>query len=184
MELLIVLVVVSIVLAIAVPSFGEFRRNSDLTSASNDILASFQLARTEAIKRQQTVSVCSSANPQANPGASCSGGPFVGWIVFSDPNADCQRSADETVVGREGPLDNSLRASSAGVCATFAPTGFAVDLPDGVEADRLLFCDQRGLALQTGTDQSAARGITISRMGRPSLTRDPDVIASWGLPCP
>jgi type IV fimbrial biogenesis protein FimT len=182
-ELMIVMVVAAVVLAIGAPQFSEFRRNNRLSGASNDLLAALQLARTEAIKRQSPVAVCATADPRAAE-PSCTAGPFSGWLVFEDANADCQRAAGEPKpIRAEGPLDGSLRAAADGICVAFAPTGFALDLPVGVEAERVLLCDDRGTGLQAGTSQSAARGIAISRTGRASITRDSDLLAGWGLPC-
>jgi hypothetical protein len=106
------------------------------------------------------------------------------WTVFEDADGDCQRAVgDPPVILREGPFDSSVRTVADGNCISFAPTGFAVDLPDGVEAGHLLVCDERGTGLQAGTSQSAARGIAITRTGRAAITRDPDTLAGWELPC-
>lgn len=56
---------------------SEFRRNNRLSSASNDLLGALQLARTEAIKRQRTVALCATADPQAAEPA-CSGRRVLG----------------------------------------------------------------------------------------------------------
>lgn len=182
-ELLIVMVVAAVVLAIGAPQFSEFRRNNRLSGASNDLLAALQLARTEAIKRQLPVAVCATSNPQADEPV-CTAGPFSGWLVFEDADSDCQRTPGEPApIRAEGPLDGSLSTAADGVCAAFAPTGFALELPVGVETERVLICDDRGTGLQAGTTQSAARGISIARTGRAAITRDPDVLAEWGLPC-
>jgi type IV fimbrial biogenesis protein FimT len=182
-ELMIVMVVAAVVLAIGAPQFSEFRRNNRLSGASNDLLAALQLARTEAIKRQSPVAVCATADPRSQE-PRCSAGPFSGWLVFEDADGDCQRALGEArPIRAEGPLDGSLRASADGICIAFAPTGFAVDLPLGVEAQRVLICDDRGTGLQAGTSQSAARGIAISRTGRAAITRDADILAGWALPC-
>jgi type IV fimbrial biogenesis protein FimT len=184
LELMIVVVLVALILALGVPGFGEFMRNNRLAEASNGLIAAAQLARTEAIKRQVTVSVCASADPGAGEAATCSAGAFTGWLVFADPNGDCVRDPGETRIASEGPNDRSIRARAAGFCAAYGATGFTLPLPEGTAADRVLFCDERGIGLQAGTDQSAARGIVIARTGRTFLTRDPDVIASWGFRCP
>jgi type IV fimbrial biogenesis protein FimT len=182
-ELLIVMVVAAVVLAIGAPQFSEFRRNNRLSGASNDLLAALQQARTEAIKRQRPVAFCGTADARAAEPI-CTEGGFSGWIVFEDVDGDCQRAAGEApVIRREGPIDGALRTAADGTCVTFAPTGFAVDLPDGIEAGRLMLCDERGTGLQAGTSQSAARGIAITRTGRAAITRDPETLDSWGLPC-
>ncbi len=184
LELMIVVVIVALVLALGAPSFGDFFRNNRLAEASNGLISAGQLARTEAIKRQQTVAVCASANPEAGAGAACSGGAFTGWIVFADADGDCQRSAGEQLISGEGTLNPSVRVRSAGSCAAFAANGFAVALPPGTAVDRVLFCDDRGTGLQAGSEQSMARGVVMSRTGRTYLTRDPAIIASWGFTCP
>ncbi|MCP5328360.1 MAG: GspH/FimT family pseudopilin [Steroidobacteraceae bacterium] len=182
-ELLIVIVIAALVLAIGAPQFSEFRRNSRLAGASNDLLAALQQARTEAIKRQRPVALCGTTDPTAGDPA-CAAGSVAGWIVFEDGNADCQRSSgDPPLIRREGPIDQALHTAADGSCVVFAPTGFTIDLPDGIGAGRILICDERGTALQAGSTQSAARGIAIARTGRASITRDPDTLDGWGLSC-
>jgi type IV fimbrial biogenesis protein FimT len=183
MELLIVIALAALILAIGAPSFGEFRRNNRLTGAANDLLGSIQLARTEAIKRQRNVSVCTSLDPDSATPA-CSSSTFTGWIVFEDVDGNCARDEGDTLIRGAGPLDPSLRSAADGVCITFADTGFAREHAVGVGAARMLFCDERGTALQQGTALTAARGIELSRTGRAQVTRDPEIIAGWGLACP
>ena len=182
MELMIVLAVAGVILAIGAPNFRDFRMNNALTGAANDYLASLQLARTEAVKRQGIVSVCRSANPAADA-AGCDGDDFSGWIVFDDPDGDCDRSDGERLIRGDGPQNASLQAPANGVCASFNRAGFSRELPVGMLADRLVFCDERGTALQAGTNQSIARGIIVDRTGRAQITRDQDIIESWGLAC-
>ena len=55
----------ALILGLAAPSFNEFRRNNRLTSTANDFLGAVQFARTEAIKRQQPVSVCATGEPHS-----------------------------------------------------------------------------------------------------------------------
>jgi type II secretory pathway pseudopilin PulG len=155
MELLIVMVLAAIILALGAPQFSEFQRNNRLTEAANDTLAALQLARTEAVKRQAPVALCATSDPEG-------GNP----------------------VRVEGPLRSAVRANADGNCALFSPTGFAQDLAVGLQARRIMICDDRGLALQAGTSQSAARGIQITRPGRAYITRDMEQLESWDLACP
>ena len=96
-ELMIVLLLAAAILAIGAPSFGDMMRNNRLTQATNDFLAATQLARTEAIKRQTPVALCSSSEPDS-PGARCNAGDFIGWIAFEDSNGDCVRGANEAIL--------------------------------------------------------------------------------------
>lgn len=183
MELLIVIALAAIILALGAPQFGEFQRNNRLTSAANDLLAALQLARTEAIKRQRPVALCAAADPRADT-PSCSGGDFQGWIVFEDPDGDCQPAAAAAVLRREGPVPASVRVRADGQCTLFGADGFARELGTGVDTRRLVVCDERGYALQAGTGQSAARGIQVLRPGRAFVTREPGQLEDWELACP
>jgi type IV fimbrial biogenesis protein FimT len=83
LELMITITVVAILLAIAVPSFRDVIRRNQVSSASNELLASIAYARTEAIDRGQLVSICPSAD-----GAACtaSGQAYEpGWIIYTYP---------------------------------------------------------------------------------------------------
>src|SRR5205814_10368713 len=82
-ELLVTVAVAGVLAMMAVPNMRSFVQNNRLSSASNDLLRSFNLARTEAIKHQTNVVVCASAAPMAAV-PTCSYGSFNGWIVFQD----------------------------------------------------------------------------------------------------
>jgi type IV fimbrial biogenesis protein FimT len=183
MELLIVITLAALVLAIGAPSFTEFRRNNRLTGTANDLLASIQLSRSEAIKRQRNVTLCASLNPR-DPDATCAESNLSGWIVFEDTNGNCTREAGEQLLRAEGPIDAALHGAADGTCISFNDTGFRRDLAPGVAVTHLLFCDDRGLELQAGTEQTAARGIELSRTGRAQINRDPGIVRGWGLTCP
>lgn len=76
-ELMVALAVLAILLGIAVPSMTQFSFRSKLRSYSNEVVASALLARSEAIKRNQTVTLCVSSD-----GTSCASGSWEsGWIV-------------------------------------------------------------------------------------------------------
>jgi type IV fimbrial biogenesis protein FimT len=78
---MVALAVLAILVSLAVPSFNDAALSSKLTGIANDLLASAQVARSEAVKRNVAVTMCASSN-----GASCaaSGGWQVGWILVSD----------------------------------------------------------------------------------------------------
>lgn len=181
-ELMIVLLLAGAILAIGAPSFGDFRRNNRLTAAANDFVAALQLARTEAIKRQRPVALCPSSSANT-PNANCNAGDFIGWIAFEDRNGDCLRSVDEPILRGAGPLEVTVANNADGSCVIFTPTGFTQRTTPRPALNRVIFCDDRGLALQSGTNQSAARGIQIAPGGRPQVLRDPTLLTSWELAC-
>jgi type IV fimbrial biogenesis protein FimT len=81
-ELLAVIMIVSILIVVGVPSFRYVTTSNRLSAEINGLLGDLQYARAEAIKEGRTVTVCSSAD-----GATCSGRAdwSSGWITFSDP---------------------------------------------------------------------------------------------------
>lgn len=89
-ELMVTITVAALLLAIGVPTFRDVALGSRLSATANDLLASVQLARSEAIKRNITVTVCPSTD-----GAACDGGADwdQGWIV-RDAAGVIQRQAE------------------------------------------------------------------------------------------
>ncbi|MDR2876925.1 MAG: GspH/FimT family pseudopilin [Chromatiales bacterium] len=81
-ELLVTVTIAGILLTLAVPSFNETIRNNRLTTQANDLVSTFNLARSEAIKRRTNVQVCTSNNQ-----AACTNTPWTqGWIVLDQNN--------------------------------------------------------------------------------------------------
>lgn len=98
-ELMVTLMVLAILLGVAVPSFRDAALGSRLTAYANDLVASAQVARSEAIKRNQDITLCASAG-----GAACDeGGAWEGgWIV---------RTEGGTVLQRQPPLSDGFRVT-------------------------------------------------------------------------
>jgi type IV fimbrial biogenesis protein FimT len=168
-EFMVTLAVAGILLSVAVPNFRSFIQNDRLSAAANDLLRSFQLARTQAIKHQANVVVCASANPTAaNP--TCSYGPFNGWIVFQDTNSNWQFDAGEPVLERHDLLDSSItvKTDNNGI-ESYAATGFAN--PAGVKTPtrNILVCDMRGNQVVGGN--SVERAVLIATTGRTRVSK-------------
>lgn len=78
-ELLVTIAIVAILVTVAVPNFRIFLINSRMASQANELVTSFSLARSEAVKRGANVQVCASSN-----GSTCVGSGTTwaqGWIV-------------------------------------------------------------------------------------------------------
>ena len=178
-ELMTVLAVAAILVSVAVPNVTTFIQNNRLTAAANDLLRSFQLARTEAIRRQQNVVVCASANPTAaNP--SCSYGAFNGWIVFQDTNSNWQLDAGEPIVERHELLDSSVtvKTDNNGI-ESYAATGFANPAGAKTPTRNILVCDVRGNQVVAGN--SVERAVLIATTGRARVSKaSADVSAAAG----
>jgi type IV fimbrial biogenesis protein FimT len=186
-ELLTALLIAAVLLAVATPSFSEFRLNARMTSAANGLLAAVQQARTEAAKRQQAVSLCALQNPVVGDQPACSGAALdrlddQGWLVFVDPNRDCARTAADPVVNvtsRAGANDG-ITTLAVGNCISFGPNGFLVQTDAAV-----VLCDRRGMRTQGSSGLTYARGIALSRSGGARITRDAaQITTTMGLVCP
>jgi type IV fimbrial biogenesis protein FimT len=172
MELMVTVTVVGILAAIAVPNMRPFLQNNRLSSASNDLLRSLQLARTEAIKRQLNVVVCASAAPTAAT-PTCSYGPFKGWVVFQDSApTNWQYDAGEPILERHDLLDSTVtvKTDNDGI-ESYAGTGFAIPSGTGTKnpTRNILICDARGNQA-AGTANSVERAVLISTTGRARVT--------------
>ncbi len=82
-ELMIVLLIVSVVSAIGGPIFNETIKRNRLRTQADRILTTLNLTRSEAVKRNQSVSICRSSD-----GVSCTGDWEDGWIVFTNRDGD------------------------------------------------------------------------------------------------
>ncbi|MCB1800976.1 MAG: GspH/FimT family pseudopilin [Gammaproteobacteria bacterium] len=84
-ELMVTLAVAIILVAVGMPLFNSVASNNRATAQANTFLAAFKLARSEAVRRATTVSVCAIADPAANP-VTC--GSNTDWdngaLVFTD----------------------------------------------------------------------------------------------------
>jgi type IV fimbrial biogenesis protein FimT len=173
-ELMIALTVAAVLFAIATPNLRIFLQNNRLSSASNDLLRSFQVARTEAIKRQRNVVVCASASPtDAQP--ACSYGAFNGWIVFEDTNSNWSLDAGEPILERHAVLDSSItvKIDNEGI-ESYATTGFANPAGAHNPTHNILICDGRGN--QVIGHVSVERAVLVTPSGRVRVSRvDTDV---------
>ncbi|MFZ6048042.1 GspH/FimT family pseudopilin [Pseudomonas sp. CR3202] len=112
-ELMVTVVVLAVLLGIAVPSFTDVTLGSKLRSQANDLAAGVALARSEAIKRNQAVTLCASAD-----GAACatSGGWHQGWIV---------RSSSGTIIATHPAAPSGFLITASAHSIAFQPTGTA-----------------------------------------------------------
>ena len=95
-ELIITVVIASILISLAAPSFSGFIKNSRLTSQANELMADLTFARSEAVKRGANITVCkSTGGTTCNPAANWSDG----WIVVNTASGQVFR-AHEALTGQ------------------------------------------------------------------------------------
>ena len=78
-ELMVTIAVLAILVTIAVPSFISLINSNRLTSQANEVVASLQLARMEAIRRNGSVTVCRTTNDTSCAAA----GRWDRWITVA-----------------------------------------------------------------------------------------------------
>jgi type IV fimbrial biogenesis protein FimT len=81
-ELMVTIAIVAILLALGLPSFQGSLRSNRVATSTNELLASFSLARTEAIKTTQASRVC------ARDGNECGEDWNQGWLVVTDSDGN------------------------------------------------------------------------------------------------
>ena len=187
LELMVVLAIAGVLMAVAIPAMGDFIRNSRITSAANDVMAALHFTRSEAIKRRQPVTLCTSSNtfnPDGTPNgdATCDASDqLTGWIVFVDSmpvnDPDGIRDPAEVVLLQREPMNELITASSS--LAEFRVTYLMNGFGDDPNPAQLVLCDERGNT-PSGGELSSARGIQVSVTGRAGVTRDMDEIEDLG----
>jgi type IV fimbrial biogenesis protein FimT len=158
-ELMVTLTILAVLTVVAAPSFNEALLGNRLAGVVNSFVASAQLARGEAIKRNSTVRLCRSAD-----GASCAttGTWQQGWIVFHDANNDGIVNNGETIlqVQQAAPAGYHFTTTSSG-----APYSLKFQSMGGTADSATLV-----LCRATPTPGKQERTIKLTATGRASVT--------------
>ena len=153
LELLITVALIALVMAIGIPAMTTFTQNDRLITQINTLTGHLALARSEAVKRAQQVSVCVS-----NSGIDCTGGTAWenGWIVYVDENSDGSFTAGEEILRAQQTLQggNTLTPATIGTEITYDYRGYV----DAASVGSFSLCDIRG--------EDYGRAISISTTGR------------------
>jgi type IV fimbrial biogenesis protein FimT len=155
-ELITTVGIVAIVTSLAAPSFSNLRHDAERTSTVNSFLHALFLARSEAIKRSEIISICKSRD-----GSTCAGKNALwqeGWIVFANHDRDerPERDPDEPVLLVNGGWQQGTISSNR-ESYSFRP------YQQAVVNGTIVFCDPRG--------SEQARAIIISHTGRPRVAQ-------------
>lgn len=166
LELMLTLAVAVILITVAVPAFKDAIMSNRRDTQVSDFILSLSLARSEAIKRAQQVTLCKSSN-----GSTCSTNDSVnwenGWIVFVDLNANGTYSTTspvEIILSVHGTLPGDLKLRDPSADSNFAD--WIAYQPSGVSKGKVrsngtfVICDSRGKAY--------GRKIVIGSTGRAS----------------
>ena len=102
-ELTFVVVIAGLLLAIGIPNFRDFIRNSRNAAESNDLLTGVNVARSEAVKRRAAVTMCTGIPPACDPGDYSDG-----WFVFVDTDGNGTRALSEEILRAHEPMAGSI----------------------------------------------------------------------------
>lgn len=149
-ELLVTSVVAAILLAIAIPSFSDLIERNQATTAVNDLMGDVMAARSEAIKRDNSVTLCRSNNE-----STCSGTWGDGWILFSDPDGDATVDAGEQIIRVKGSWGNGLVVSETANQTELIYTSL------GIPVSTVKLRIMRGATIE--------RCIDVNAVGRPTI---------------
>jgi len=113
MELMIVVAIAGVLAAIAVPNYSVFVKNNCLTTSTNSMVSSFQIARSTAVKLKTNVTVtASNAGDNTNEWG-------TGWTITFDEDRDGDGAlgTNEDFNGN-GALDSSISLRDVSLTCT------------------------------------------------------------------
>lgn len=169
-ELMVVVAALSLTAMVVVPSMQRLIHSNQLRTESSRLLSALNFARSEAISRNATVSMCPSTFFSGGK-AICSDNYADGWIVFSNRNKDrvVNDGSDEIIRVFEGLPAGYTLTNKAGTRNVFELISY---LSDGSSRKNrtLMLCTPLGSAI-------ASWSVVMNIVGRPRLAQD------WGE-CP
>ncbi len=173
-ELIITIAIAATLLSLAIPGFGALISETKISTVTNDLVASINLTRSEAVKRGTRATLCASRPPYT--ACTETSDWSHGWIIFEDRNAFGTREEDEPIIHTHPAVENPITIRGKPTIANYLSynsTGLSRLPNGGFQAGRIEICD--------GRDNTRARSIVINRLGRPrtnsgatECTRKPD----------
>lgn len=113
-EMMITVGIFAIVATMAYPQYQDLVNRNTVDKLRDDLYVDLVLARSEALSRNRSITVCSSDNPMAfNP--VCTNGANdwnTGWLIFTDTDGDQAMDAAQDVNGdgnMDTPADELIR---------------------------------------------------------------------------
>lgn len=173
LELIVTISIAGILMAIAIPSFKDMIRNTRLTSYANEFVTSLNIARSEAVKRGEPVSVRKISAAGTTTYWSTSG-----WNVFVDDGA-----------GTAANKNNGVLDTGEQILRTYdkLPNNFSLVGNGNVFRDRVTYqangttnnmggsfslCDNSDGNINKKLYTSTSRLIIISTIGRTRIGKD------------
>lgn len=136
LELMVVIAIVGIIAAFAVPSFGSLIANQKLSTMRDGLVSAVQMARGESFSRNKPVAVCPSSN-----GTSClsSNNWKDGFLVFQDDSTAGWDGTETVLRYWEAAARVGSKATATATFIRFRPQGVASHGSD----QTITFCDPK-----------------------------------------
>lgn len=166
LEALVVVALLGVLMAIGVPSLSDLRQQHRLQARAEAFLSSLVLARSEALRRQQRVTLCASATPDAVL-CDLEGRWQQGWLVFVDTNNSARRDLGEVLIERQDAMPEAFQLRVTNTIKSYfsyGAQGRSVSLSGAFMAGTWRFCSPN---LQHGWQ------VVSNAMGRPKLEKIP-----------
>ena len=155
-ELIFAMGISVLLIALTASSMQAFLLNNRQVSSINEFVASIQYARSEAVTRNNRITVCASVD-----GINCAAATWEGgWLIFNDLDDDRVVDAGENILRAVGQIDSTqIRSGEFGNFFVYRPNGRVMTNDVNVNAGQFTFCDRRG--------PEKARVLIIDISGRP-----------------
>ncbi len=187
LELMVTITVLSVLLAIAVPSFrGVMRRNS-VSSAAGNLMGDLQYARGEAATRHKFVSLCRSTDGKTCAADAATTSYEQGWLVYSyDADVDgpnqsfTPTKADHELLRVGGLQDRVSIEATDGNVMTFGQSGLPMANAGRTNENFVVCIRPNGVTSGPGENSNETPGsqITIGASGSVASSQ-----VAVGAPC-
>lgn len=160
LEALVVLALLGTLVALAAPSLGELRQQHQMQSHAERLMGSILLARSQALQRQQRVTLCVRA---ANDVCASQGSWAQGWLVFVDANDNALRDAQEPLLQVLDGVPAFLKLEGNATVnryVSFGPEGRSQTTSGAFQAGTLTLCRPGHTAIWR---------VVINAVGKPRL---------------
>jgi type IV fimbrial biogenesis protein FimT len=161
LEALLVLLVLGVLLALAVPGMTDLQARYRLQAEAGAFRNSLVLARTEALRRQQRVTLCARASDA--PRCDSQGAWQNGWWVFADDNDNAALDAGEAVIETHAPLTSGVHVGAKATVKgyfSYGAEGRSETLNDAFIAGTWRFCR---------VDSPGGWQVVVNAMGKPRV---------------
>ena len=164
LEALVVLALVAVLTGIAAPAMISWRLQQRMQVQGQALFDSLVLARAEALRQQQRVTVCAvTDNDRCAPA-----GPWTsGWMVFVDANANAQRESEERVLQRHEALSGGLALEGNSLVSRYVSYGLegrSQTISGAFQAGTLTLCHVAA---------AQAWHVVINALGKPRMEKVP-----------